>query len=309
MMKTVFNLFKMRAQLIFILTFSLKIFAQQDPQFTQYFDNALFVNPAYAGSTGMLSATSMHREQWVGFNGRPSSSTFSIHSPLSYESVGLGATVVRDVIGPISQVICYSDFSYSLKLNDKAKLAFGLKAGLSFISANTASLSTTDPNDIRLIANTNNRVNPNFGFGIYYHTPKFFFGMSTPKILEQSIDGSTNNLEKRHYFAIVGGIIPVSGDWKLRPTAQVKATQNAPISIDMSVSGIYNDRFWIGSMYRWRAAFGVFTQYQVTPQLRVGIASDFATTIIRKHNVGTFELLLSYDFLFKREGIRSPRYF
>jgi type IX secretion system PorP/SprF family membrane protein len=106
------------------------LYAQQDPHFTQYFDNALFVNPAYAGSTGFLTATGIHREQWVGFDGRPRSSTFSLHSPLSYESIGLGFTAVRDVIGPISQTILYGDFSYSLKLNEKSKLAFGLKAGM-----------------------------------------------------------------------------------------------------------------------------------------------------------------------------------
>ena len=100
---------------------SLQIHAQQDPQFTQYFDNALFVNPAYAGSTGMLSALTIHREQWVGFEGRPSSTTMSIHSPLSYESVGLGLTAVRDVIGPLSQTMFYGDFSYSLKLTQKSK--------------------------------------------------------------------------------------------------------------------------------------------------------------------------------------------
>ena len=55
--------------------------AQQDPHFTQYFDNTLFVNPAYAGSKDVLNLTAIHREQWVGFDGRPRSTTFSIHSP------------------------------------------------------------------------------------------------------------------------------------------------------------------------------------------------------------------------------------
>jgi len=57
--------------------------AQQDPQFTQYFDNFLHVNPAYAGSSGMLSATAIHREQWVGFAGNLRSTTMSLHTPLN----------------------------------------------------------------------------------------------------------------------------------------------------------------------------------------------------------------------------------
>lgn len=296
-----------------IITFgifiSFQISAQQDPQFTQYFDNALFVNPAYAGSTGMLSVTSIHREQWVGFEGRPSSTTLGIHSPLVYESVGVGLTAVRDVIGPVSQTMFYGDFSYSLKLAKKAKLSFGLKAGLNIINAETSSLNTTQQGDVNLMNNLRNRVNPNFGFGVYYHSTRFFAGISTPRLIEQSMDGTETNKEKRHYFAILGAIIPVSIDWKIRPTSQLKATLGAPISIDLSLAGIFKDKIWLGSMYRLNAAFGVFTQFQVSPQFRIGFASDFSTTKIRKYNYGTFEVLLSYDFRFNKQGVRSPRYF
>ena len=66
-----------------VLMLSAKAFSQQDPQFTQYFDNTLHVNPAYAGSSGMLSATALHREQWFGFDGAPRSTTFSLHTPLN----------------------------------------------------------------------------------------------------------------------------------------------------------------------------------------------------------------------------------
>jgi type IX secretion system PorP/SprF family membrane protein len=297
------------AAFLILTTLSLKVNAQQDPQFTQYFDNALFVNPAYAGSTGMLSANTIHREQWVGFEGRPSSTTMSLHSPLSYESVGLGLTAVRDVIGPLSQTMFYGDFSYSLKLTKTSKLAFGLKAGLNLINSQTSTLSTTQSGDVNLMNNMRNRVNPNFGFGMYYHSPRFFAGISTPKLIEQSIDGTETNKEKRHYFAIVGAVLPVSKDWKIRPSSQLKATVGAPMSIDFSVTGIYSDKIWFGSMYRLNAAYGVFAQYQINPQFRIGVASDFSTTKIRKYNYGTFEVLLSYDFRYNKQGIRSPRYF
>jgi type IX secretion system PorP/SprF family membrane protein len=67
------------AGLLFFL--SLQAVAQQDPQFNQYFFNPLGVNPAYAGSRGTLSAIAIHRSQWVGFDGAPSSESFAIHSP------------------------------------------------------------------------------------------------------------------------------------------------------------------------------------------------------------------------------------
>jgi type IX secretion system PorP/SprF family membrane protein len=287
------------------------IVAQQDPHFTQYFDNMLFVNPAYAGSNNMLNMTALHREQWVGFEGAPRSTTFSIHSPVSYESVGLGLTAVNDMSGPVRQTMIYGDFSYSVKFkNSKSKLAFGIKAGLNTINVSRSQVSTTVENDPKLAQNIVNTINPNFGFGVYYHNPKFFVGMSVPRFVERSYDKlNPTNLEKRHLFGIVGGIIDLNANWKFRPTAQVNMTVGAPVSIDLSAAGIFQDKFWVGAMYRWESAAGAFFQFQLNPQFRVGLASDFGVTRINRAAVGTFEVMLSYDFSFKKDGIRSPRYF
>lgn len=285
--------------------------AQQDPHYTQYFDNMLFINPAYAGSRGMLNMTGIHREQWVGFDGRPRSSTFSIHSPLPYESIGVGLTAVNDNIGPMNQTMFYGDLSYTLKFkNHKGKLAFGVKGGINLINIGKDGLNTDNPNDPKLLQNIRNNINPNFGFGIYYHTPGFFIGVSTPKIMEQSYDElSTTNLERRHYFGTIGGVITLSDKWKLRPTSLVKITEGAPLSVDLTMAGIYNEKLWLGANYRLLAAFGAFVQVQASPQFKIGVASDFGTQKLRNHNHGSFEIMLSYDFTFKKEGIRSPRYF
>lgn len=294
----------------FVLGISTQYYAQQEAQFTQFNDNTLFVNPAYAGSKDMLNITSMHREQWVGFDGGPRSTTFSAHSPLKYESVGLGFTAVNDRTGPINQTMVYADFSYTVRFRNKRKLSFGIKGGFNMINLKTADLVTIEQNDAKLIANTRNQINPNFGLGIYYHTPKFFVGASTPKFIESSLNGnSTTNLEKRHIYGIIGGVVPLSTSWKLRPTSQVKMTIGAPLSIDLSLAAIWKDRVWLGTMYRHESAVGAFVQYQITDQFKVGLASDFGTQAIRNYNSGTFELMISYDFNFKKEGIRSPRYF
>lgn len=285
------------------------MFSQQEPQFTQYFDNTLFQNPAYAGSNKMLSFNTMHREQWIGFKDRPSTTSMTLHSPLSYESVGLGISAIRDVIGPTTQHMVYADFSYSLRITKNQTLAFGLKGGFNMINTKTSTLTTTQEDDPNLVQNSLNRFNPNVGFGIYYHSDKFYLGLSSPKLLEGSIDGSATNREKRHFYLHTGAIFNLGNVWKLRPTAQIKSTLGAPMSIDLSNAFIYNDKVFIGGTYRHQAAVGVFCQYQISQQLRVGVASDFATTAIRNYNQGTFEAMISYDFNFTKGGIRSPRYF
>lgn len=284
--------------------------AQQDLQFTQYMDNTLFVNPGYAGSRGMLNMTAIHREQWVGVDGRPRSTTFSLHSPLSYESVGLGLTVVNDVIGPIQQTMFYGDVSYTIRFKKSpGKLAFGIKGGINLLSTRTDQLNTTTAQDPEFMTELRNQVNPNFGAGIYYHTPKFFVGVSTPRILEQSYGASPTAAERRHYFLIGGGVFNIARKWKMRPTAQLKLVESAPLSIDVSLAAIYAEKLWLGIMHRWQDSFGGFVQYQITPQFKAGLAYDQTVTELAGFNKGTYEILLSYDLLFKKSGIRSPRYF
>lgn len=293
----------------FLFLLSGSFFAQQEAHFTQFTDNQLTVNPAYAGSNGMLNATALHRQQWVGFAGSPKTSTFSFHSPLSYESVGVGLTMVSDQIGPLNQNMIYGDFSYSLKFSNQSRLSFGIKAGMNVISLNTSTLITTEQNDQNLMKDVRNQVNPNVGVGVYYRSKNWFFGASSPKLFEQSYDGTGVNLEKRHFFINTGAVFALNPSTKLRPVLQAKMTNGAPLSLDLSVTGIFQERYFIGALYRLNAATGLFFQYQIAPTIRVGVGTELGLTAMRKYNDGTYEVMLSYDISRKQSGIKSPRYF
>ena len=73
--------------LIALLVLVLPSFGQQDPLFSQYMFNPLIINPAYAGSREALSATILHRSQWVGFDGAPTTQTLGVHAPLRKKKV------------------------------------------------------------------------------------------------------------------------------------------------------------------------------------------------------------------------------
>ena len=171
----------------------------------------------------------------------------------------------------------------------------------------TQSLSNVEAND-PAFANALNQINPNVGFGVYYHDEHFFIGLSSPRILEKSAS-TTTYLEQRHYFGIVGGIFSVAEQWKLRPSIQIKSAMGAPLSLDFSIAAIFKDKLWLGAMNRWNAAGGAFVQYQLNRQFRLGLASEFGLTSLRNYNNGTFEVLMSYDFNYKKSDVKSPRYF
>ena len=108
--------------------------AQQLPQFTQYMYNTISINPAYAGSRETLSVVGLHRSQWVGLEGGPTTQTLSIHTPLRNEKIGLGLSIINDELGYENLSYIYGDFSYTIQTSEKAKLAFGLKAGFTSYS-------------------------------------------------------------------------------------------------------------------------------------------------------------------------------
>lgn len=295
---------------------SAKVLAQQDPQFSHYMYNTVSVNPAYAGSRDVLNITGLHRSQWLGLDGAPTTQTLSMNTPLRNKKMGVGFSVVNDRIGPLNQTFIYADYAYAVSLTKTMKLAFGLKAGVNWFQPKIAALETVTANDPSFVNSTLETViKPNVGAGIYLHSEKFYVGASAPRLLENKFNLGSGNTdttavkELRHMFFIAGYIWPVNKQLKLKPTVQVKMVQNAPISIDGTVEAIIRDKFSIGAGYRHGDSYYGMVGYQFTNQFKAGFAYDYSSTRLQNVNNGTVELMLSYDFMFNNDKLRSPRYF
>lgn len=286
-------------------------YAQQEAQFTQYNDNMLYYNPAYAGSRDMMNVSLLHRQQWVGIEGAPMSQSFSLHTPIKHKSIGLGLSVVNDKVGPLNQTWVNGSFSYTLRLNKNGdKLAFGLSGGLNIVNGRFTELYTPDGNDPIFNQNIQNKLEPLIGGGIYYHSEKWYVGVSIPKIVQSKVTaGDFGIQDERHYYASVGGYISLNKTLKLRPSALLKYTANAPIAADASLALIFQDKLWLGINYRLLESAGVLVQVQLSPQFKIGYSFDISTSNLVRSNYGTHELLLSYDLNFSNKKVISPRFF
>jgi len=293
------------------------MFAQQDAMFTHYMYNTIAVNPGYAGSRDALTVTALHRSQWVNFDGAPTTQTLTLHSPLLNNKLGLGLSAVHDEIGPVKNTSVYVDFAYILKTGEKSKLAFGLKGGINYMQAGLTNLMLDQQNDAAFQDNINSKLLPNFGFGVYYYRPKFYAGLSTPKLLENNFVTNTTSgstklaTEKRHYFFIAGGVIKLSNSVDLKPTTFVKVTTGAPVEADVTASFIFSKRLLVGAMFRTGDALGALVGFNITEQFHVGYSFDWSYgNKTFKYNQGSHEIMLTYDFIFgDKQKVRSPRYF
>ena len=165
------------------LVCSLYAGAQQLPQFTQYVYNTMSINPAYAGSRETLNVTGLHRNQWAGIEGNPTTSTFSIHTPIKFSDVGVGLSYINDNLGFEKTNYIYADISYTVRLNRKVNLALGIKGG-----ASNYRLETPDSSD-PFFSGGFTEWSPNVGAGLYLNTNQWYVGVSSPRLLNNVNNG------------------------------------------------------------------------------------------------------------------------
>ncbi|WP_339339049.1 MULTISPECIES: PorP/SprF family type IX secretion system membrane protein [unclassified Croceitalea] len=295
--------------------------AQQDAQYTQYMFNTLSVNPAYAGSRGQLTFAGLYRSQWVGLNGAPETFTLNLHSPIRNSRLGYGLSVVNDNIGDGTVQETYLDavISYTLDVSQNAKLSFGLKGGGNMLSLDFSKLRNFDEEVVEQ-DNIDSQFSPNFGLGIYYHTDKFYAGLSAPNVLEtEYFDNNSNDAnsinflaaERINFYFITGYVFDLNGNLKFKPAILTKAVGGAPLQLDISANFLFADRFSFGAAYRWDAAVSALAGFQITDQIMLGLAYDKETTELgtRRFNDGSFEIFLRLELLKKFQKTVSPRFF
>jgi len=279
------------------------------------------VNPAYAGSRGQLSMAALYRSQWAGLDGAPETFTLNFHSPIRDSKIGYGVSVVHDNIGDgvVQETYLDAAVSYTIDVSQSAKLSFGLKAGGSLLSLDFSGLLNFDQEPVDQ-ENIDNQFAPNFGVGVYYHSDRFYAGLSAPNLLETEYfdnDAQDSNeiqflsTERINLYFITGYVFDLNYNLKLKPALLTKAVSGAPLQVDLSATFLYNEKFSFGAAYRWDASISALIGFQLSEQLMLGLAYDKETTALggTQFNDGSFEIFLRWELVKTFQGMVSPRFF
>ena len=310
---------------IICIGFVIGIYAQQDPQYTQYTYNQSIINPAYAtDNLGVINLGAQHRSQWVNSVGAPRTFNFFAHAPVG-KSIELGLSIVTDDIGDgvAKENNFYADFAYVLKIADGHKLSLGLKAGFTSLTTDFNGFRFPDenvttgfvPNDFAF--NNINTTVPNFGTGAFYFTDKYYLGIATPNLIRSEHLVEQNGInsiggEELHLFINGGYVFQLSDAVKLKPSFITRLVRGAPFVADVSVNALFNNKIEGGLSYRLNDAVSATFNIRVLETLRVGYAYDYTTSELNNFNSGSHEVLLLFDFdtLSLNKGYdKSPRFF
>ena len=293
------------------MTMSSNVNAQQQVQYTQYMYNTMLVNPAYAGTGNALEAMAIHRSQWVGLSGAPSTQNVGINAQAG-KIMGVGLNFINDRIGPATQSFVTAAVSARIPLSKTIKLSVGLNGGMDIINVDWSKGQSSSSNDDLMANNIRNRVRPVVGAGLYLYADNWYFGLSTPsfikkdkygKAFEASIDSDI------HFYAIAGYVFQIGDNVKLKPTLMTKMVKGAPVTADVSLNALFKEQFTVGLGYRYNDAMAVLLGYTIKKSFFIGYSYDFTTTKLRKANSGSHDIILKYSLIKKSIAAQSPRFF
>lgn len=288
-------------------------YSQQDPQYSQYMFNGLMINPAYAGSREVLSMAALTRIQWVGINGAPRTTTFSIHGPLRSEKNALGASLYYDELGITQQVAFNAVYAYRIQLNNST-LSMGLQGGFMNHSNRWSEAVTTDPDGGTPMQNQSAYL-PMVGTGAYLYSQRYYVGVGVPNFIPNkyenpnSVATSVAARQQAHVFGTAGLVIPIGQNVEFKPSTVVKYVRNAPVEFDFNASFLLHEALWLGTSYRTGDAIVFLAQYIFNNQLRIGYAYDYTITRLGNYNSGSHEIMVGLELGWNKSRIKTPRYF
>ena len=313
----------MVAFLVAFLLFLSSATAQNEGQYTHFMFNRLSYNPAYAGSSGNISATVLYRAQWLGLQlqaptpdgeagSKPTNMLFSFDLPVSWLHGGLGAYFTSEKVGYHDNSTFAIDYAFRIFWGP-GTLAAGIEADLQSYKFKTSSLygmndMSGDPTNPISSANdplVSSKDVSDFLFdvstGICYQVPsQFYVSLAAKNLLASKSDQL--NLRNTRTFYLMGGYeytFPYNPSLKLKPSALFKTANFSIFQADFACLLDYENIFWGGLGYRWGDAFTLLAGVNFLKIMQVGVAYDLTTSKLGFANgrsLGSLEIYLNAAF-------------
>ena len=196
----------------------------QDPAFSQFYANPLYLNPAFAGASadGCPRATLNYRDQWPGIGRTYVTYSVSYDQHIDGIGGGLGIIVAQDRSGNGNLNTSHASllYSYHLEVNREFSIKAGFEASYRMISLDWSNLTFGDMIDPKYgfiyptgedIANNATSVNfPDFSAGFIGYSENLFFGFAAHHLTQPDQGFISESQLPTKITAHIGGNIPLS---------------------------------------------------------------------------------------------------
>jgi len=293
--------------------------AQQDPQYSQYMFNQMAVNPGYAGSHDAICVSAVHRQQWVGFDGAPVTSVFTVNAPfkLFNASHGAGLTVMSDQLGFDTNVSAGLSYAFRLPLGP-GKLGIGA-SGMFLNKALSAKWNTVGgvdwTSDPSIPAENESVMGFDMNLGVFYRTEKVYLGISSAHVLEPGLkyaDKVVGDIAynpkfhiKRHYYATAGCLVPLNNPAFEFAPSLLAFSDGTASQFTANMNVMYNKKIWGGLGYRFGDAIIAMIGFELFNGVKIGYSFDYTYTGLNQYFSagGSHEVMVGYCFTLAKEKV------
>ena len=291
----------------------------QDPGFTQFYANPLYLNPAFAGTARCPRLVMNYRNQWPALSGTfvTTSASYDQHVESLYGGLGILVTNDRAGEGTLTTSSVSGIYSYQLTVSRSFSLKAGFQATYFQKSLDWNKLTFGDQIDPRngFIYNTNDqprggsRSNVDFSAGLLGFSKQFFIGAAVHHITEpnESLINGESPLPMK-ITGHAGAVIPLTNsrysenDASISPNIMFQQQGNFQ-QLNM---GLYVSKGPIvaGVWYRNKDSFITLIGFQ-TNVFKFGYSYDVTVSKLTNATAGSHEVSFTLQFPCRK---RRPRF-
>lgn len=246
-------------------------FAQQRPQFTQYFMSPYLQNPALTGVYDYTDLRAGFRNQWTGFPDAPQSTFVSGHLRLRQKRQplptigtfqytentekfrskfrhGVGGHLIYDQTGAVGRIMLNGSYALHFPLGKNLEASLGVHGGfIQYRQNNSKLISEPDPDfpsppiDPALQGDLSSSLIFDAAVGGFIRSEKFYIGFAASqfpqsKLSYSDVQFTTENQLFMHTYITGGYRFPIGKKDRVTfiPSATVKILKASPVSVDVN---------------------------------------------------------------------------
>lgn len=304
--------FKIFVLLAIVLSGSVAVRGQSDPQMTQYWALPTLYNPAETGATDFVRVRGGAKLQWLGIKNAPQSFLAVADCPMQIagKRIGVGANFISEKLGLFNNLQVNIQASYKFNFL-KGKFSIGVEGGYynSKFKGKDVYIPDGDeyhqPDDPALPKTDLTGNAFDFSAGLSYTHKYFSIGVSGLHLLEPKVDltqegtqtAETSDFETqlaRMVYFTASGNIPIKNSlFTLQPSVFVKSDLKMVVP-EVTLRATYNRFLSAGIGYRLNEAVSVMVAAEIK-NFFLGYAFDYPLSKINRASSGSHELVAGFQ--------------
>lgn len=267
--------------------------AQQDAQFSHFYANRLFYNPAGISDDNLLHVSLTDREQYWGTPVHPGYRLLNGTYFFSDQNMGVGFTFHEWNMNIETDLIIKGSYMYRLQVGYDAYVNFGVSLGMIHRFLRKGYLPTGE----YFIPGEEDKFNPNLdmGLGVEFHTSHILAGVAVQHLpIKLGDNPARAALHSYYYF---GYNFFLDEEWSLFPMLALRMGDRRT-NLDLNVRAMYRDLVNFGISYR-LDALALMAGININKNFSLSYAFDINIGVTSRRYKPSHELVVTYRCEFR----------